>query len=89
MVDRRPRPVALGQVAPRRSAAQHPEHPVERRTRRDPLPSRRSSSRHQRLDQLPLFIRDFVASHPFDPPCLAVRDEVAASCGMRPFSDRA
>jgi len=89
MVDRLPRPVALGQVAPRRPAAQHPQHPVEHRAWRDALPSRRGSGRDQRFDQLPLFIRDFVASHPFDPPSLAVRDEVAASYGLRPFSDTA
>src|SRR5439155_19636166 len=63
-------------------------HHVEHRARRDALPSRGRRTRHQRFDQLPLLIRDFVASHPFDPPRLAVRDEVAASFGLRPFSGR-
>ncbi len=36
-----------------------------------------------------VLVADFVASHPFDPPRLAVHDELAESYGLRPFSDGA
>jgi len=89
VIDRLPGSVAFRQIAPRRAAAQYPEDAVEHDTRRDPPTPGCCRRRDVRFDHSPLFIRDFVASHPFDPPSLAFLGEWEAFYGLRPFSDRA
>jgi hypothetical protein len=58
----RARPIALGQIAPRRARAQHPEDAVEHPPVINPRHSARLV-RQQRLDHPPLEIRQIVSAH--------------------------
>lgn len=63
MIRRLPRAKTLRQISPRRAAAQHPEQRVGHLARRAPRSARACQLRQQRLDQGPLFVRQFVAAH--------------------------
>src|SRR5689334_19906241 len=60
------RPIALRQVRPERTRAQHPEDAVENPPIIDPWHAPRLV-RQVRLDRLPLPLRQFVAAHPKAP----------------------
>ena len=63
VVDRRVRPITLGQIAPRRARAQHPEHAVDNL----PIILRFGTSAvhgQQRLDNAPLEVREIVEHDP-------------------------
>src|SRR5690606_2216644 len=61
-VDRRPRPVALGQIPPGSARAQNPENAVQDRPIILPGPPRLRSRRQQRLDHTPLSIAQLMTS---------------------------
>jgi len=69
MVNRLPRPIALGQIAPRGTAAQHMEHPVEHQARI--LNPATSARRHRNMgkNQFPFLVAQIESTH----PCLPVR----------------
>jgi hypothetical protein len=87
VIHRLPGPETLGQVAPRRAAAKHPEHGVQKLAWIGQGSATRCL-RQQRLDHHPLFIRELVTAHPLCPPILAVRGESGAAYDLQPFSDR-
>lgn len=61
-VDRLPRPVAFRQVTPRDAGTDLVDHPVDDLTVRHARPSRRGP-RHQRSEQRPLLIGEFMAAY--------------------------
>ena len=68
VVGRRVRPVTLGQIAPRRARAQHPEDAVEN----TPVVLRFGASpvgRQERLDSAPLEVGEIVAHDPSSYGC--------------------
>src|SRR5690606_38726713 len=70
-VDRRPRPVALGQIPPRRARAQNPENAVQDRPVILPRSPRLGSRRQERLDHAPLSIAQLMTASRNNQPSTA------------------
>jgi hypothetical protein len=94
VIDRLPRRVFFGQVAPGRTRSDDPKDAIERRPAIRRRPTGIRSARKQILNTFPLLIRELVTGHSIDlqqHPCVksSWKSGIFAKLGKDRFSDRA